>query len=394
MKVLKIIHTMGHGGAENIFRWLALGLKTAGVDIVAGIPMDNDPDRRENWIEPALAELGIPRVYFDKRGNALAMLKSMTKMIAETRPDIVHSHLLDANFYSAMACRKLAVPHVCTEHGDIRFDKRPAARIKFGLLSGLSASVVCVSESLRATAATLCLSRRKLKTIYNGISFPAREKTTFREERGIPDTAVVVGNVGNLYPVKGQRYLIEAFARFLTIAPGAYLVLVGRGREEGRLRRQADGLAIDPDRIIFTGFRNDVANILSALDIYVQPSLSEGFPVAVLEAMSLDLPVVATAVGGVPEIITGQQVGILVPPGSAESIFNALEKITHAPDVFSQRAKAAGGFVRESFSVSRMTYEYLALYRKLLGFDASLFSRSTEGQQDLTGPQSTKAIET
>jgi len=224
-----------------------------------------------------------------------------------------------------------------------------------------------VSKSLRGTAARKAICRGKLQTIYNGISFPVRSHSTFRETQGIPESAIVVGNVGNLYPVKGQRYLVEAFARFLTIAPHAFLVLVGRGQEQERLRQLAADLKIAPERIVFTGFQKDVANILSALDIYVQPSLSEGFPVAVLEALSLDLPVVATCVGGVPEIITGEDIGILVPPGSPEAIFNALEKITKAQEVFACRAKTAGAFIRQQFSVSQMTNEYMALYRQLLG---------------------------
>jgi len=360
---------MGHGGAENVFRWLAQGLQKAGVDVVAGICMDNNPEGRENWIDPALDELEIPKTYFDKRGSAVAMLKSMKKMIARTGPDIVHSHLLDANFYSALACRRLSIPHVCTEHGDIRFNKRTAARIKFGLLSALSTSVVCVSQSLRGTAATLCLNRKKLITIYNGISFPEQKRSAFRKEQDIPETAMVVGNVGNLYPVKGQRYLIEAFARFLSHAPSAYLILVGRGSEESRLRQHAHKLAIPADRIIFTGFRKDVDNILNALDIYVQPSLSEGFPVAVLEALSLDLPVIATSVGGVPEVITDDKIGILVPPGSSGDICEALKTISRNFGAYTQCAKKAGAYVREKFSVSQMTNEYLALYRKLLRFD-------------------------
>ena len=374
MKVLKVIHTMGHGGAENIFRWLALGLKREGVEIIAGIPADMGPGRHENWIDPALAELGIPRVYFDKTGRALAMLKSMTQMIARVKPDIVHSHLLDANFFSSIACRFLDIPHVCTEHGDIRIKTRVPSRIKFALLPFLSKSVVCVSESLRRTAVSRCLApgKRKLRTIYNGITFPEKSKSTFRKEQGIPDNALVVGNVGNLYPVKGQRYLIEAFHRFLAIAPEAYLVLVGRGDEEYLLRRQTADFKSGADRVIFTGFRGDVANILNALDIYVQPSLSEGFPVAVLEALSLDLPVIATAVGGVPEIITGEASGLLVSPGSAASIFAALKQIFEAQDLALDRSQKAGAFVRTRFSVPRMTGDYLNLYSRLVDSDAFL----------------------
>ena len=366
MKVLKIIHTMGHGGAENIFRWLARGLKENGIDVVAGIPMNNDSSNQENWITPALKELGIPCTFFDKTGNALSLFRNLKYMIEEHKPDIVHSHLLDSNFYSSLACKRLGIPHVCTEHGDIVLKRNIASRVKFYLLSGLSMSVVCVSEALRKKASTMCLFPSRLRLIYNGIIFPSRVDSSFRYEFGIPQSAIVIGNVGNLYPVKGQKYLVEAFAGFFYFNPNAYLVFVGRGEEEYNLRQQADHHGIPEERIIFTGFRRDVGNIMNAFDIYVQPSLSEGLPVAVLEALSLGLPMVATSVGGVSEIIGNSEHGLLVPPGSSEEIMRSLKGIMQAQEPFALRAKTGGNFVRDRFSVPQMTRKYIRLYQAVL----------------------------
>src|SRR5689334_10993439 len=118
MKVLQIIHTQGHGGAENIFRWLAWRIRREGINVVAGIPEKNG-SAKEYWIGPALEELNVPYVTFDKNGSGLNLLKSIKRLIENVQPDIVHSHLLDSNFYSALACRRLSMPHICTEHGDI-----------------------------------------------------------------------------------------------------------------------------------------------------------------------------------------------------------------------------------------------------------------------------------
>ena len=174
MRVLKIIHTMGHGGAENIFRWLAWRLRKDGIDVVAGIPLDNDPKDRENWITPALRELDVPYETYDRTGSPFDLLMNMKSLIRRVRPDIVHSHLLDSNVYSALACRWLSVPHLCTEHGDIALRNTVSSKIKFAAVSLCSDSIVCVSEAVRRRAAGMTVFRSKLGLIYNGIVFSGR----------------------------------------------------------------------------------------------------------------------------------------------------------------------------------------------------------------------------
>jgi hypothetical protein len=129
MKVLKIIHTLGHGGAENTYRRLAWGLQAKGNEVIAAIPTVSDT-RTENWIAPALKELEVPYVTFDKCGSPRQLLRNIVAVIDQVRPDIVHSHLLDSNFYSALTCRWHSVPHICTEHGDVRLKQTAVSRVK------------------------------------------------------------------------------------------------------------------------------------------------------------------------------------------------------------------------------------------------------------------------
>lgn len=364
MKVLKIIHTHGHGGAENTFRWLAWGLRRQGVDVVAAIPRSMDPGR-ENWIAPALEELDIPYVTFDKSGSPWRLFKSISATIREVKPDIVHSHLLDSNFYSSLACRQNSIPHVCTEHGDVFLDCSPRAKLKYATISRLSSFVICVSEAVKGRAARQ-IGFRKLKTIYNGIPFISPCASTFRREFNIPASAVCVGAVGNLYPVKGHTHLLTAFSRLLSQHPEAYLVLVGRGGEEQKLREQVRTLQIPEDRVLFTGFRRDIENILNGLDIYVQPSLSEGHPLAVLEAMSLGLPVIASRVGGLPELFSQEIFGTLVAPGSSEELHEKLLAYYNQPDLFHEKAALARDFVREAYSIEGMARNYIHCYRQAM----------------------------
>lgn len=367
MRVLAIIHTMGHGGAENIFRWLAWGLRREGLDVVAGIPLNNDPVGAENWITPAIEELGIPCETFDRRGSGYDLVRSFVSLIRRVKPDIVHSHLLDANFYSAVACRWLSVPQVSTEHGDIALNPSLAARAKFSLLPLLSDAVVCVSEQVRRRASTMTVFRGRLEMIHNGIALPKDEVSTFRDDFKISPRTVLIGNVGNLYPVKGQRYLIQAFAVLRGFFPDSRLVLVGRGDERTALEGLVRQLGLPEGAVIFAGFRNDVGNILAALDIYVQPSLSEGLPVALLEALAEGLPVIATDVGGVAEVIGRDGTrGLLVPPGSSDELSRALLEIGRSLDSWKTKAPELKRHVAEDFSLEAMSRTYLGLFERVL----------------------------
>jgi glycosyltransferase involved in cell wall biosynthesis len=236
MRVLKIIHTQGHGGAENTFRWLAWGLIREGVEVVAAISEVNN-SRSENWVAHALEELSIPYITFDKTGSPLRLLKNIGALIDQVKPDIVHSHLLDSNFYSALSCMRRFKPHISTEHGEVSLKQTASSRVKYGMISLCSRFIVCVSEAVRKKAFSVIPIRGKLKTVYNGIHFIEACHSTFREEFDIPQSGFLIGNVGNLYPVKGQKYLIRAFSNLLrSCSADVYLVLVGRGEEQENLQ--------------------------------------------------------------------------------------------------------------------------------------------------------------
>jgi glycosyltransferase involved in cell wall biosynthesis len=278
---------------------------------------------------------------------------------------MVHSHLLDSNFYSAFACRAKGIPHVCTEHGDLLFARGTSARIKYASIALCSRMVICVSEAVRKKA-TQVIPSRKLVTVPNGIRFFKPCLSSFRAEFGISPEEVLIGNVGNLYPVKGQKYLISAFAGLIMSHPESRLVLVGRGHEQVKLQKQIRELAIPESKVIFTGFRDDIENILNSLDLYIQPSLSEGHPLAVLEAMSLGIPVIASAVGGLPELFGEERYGTLVAPGSSEALHSALLEYLNHPRFFLDKAVSARDHIHKSFSIKQMAGRYIGLYEQIL----------------------------
>jgi len=366
MKVLKIIHTLGHGGAENTFRWLAWGLRLHGIEVIAAIPVVGDA-HQENWITQAMEELELPYLTFDTTGSPWQLLRNITAVIDLVRPDIVHSHLLDSNFYSALACMSRSVPHICTEHGEVSLEKTTVNKVKYGMISVCSRCIVCVSKAVENNASGIVLIKSKLKTIYNGIHFMEKKPSSFRLEFEIPEDAVLIGNVGNLYPVKGQKHLVRAFAELFKSFPAdVYLVLVGRGGERDDLLALVCELGIPKERVIFAGFRNDIQNIMNSLDLYVQPSLSEGHPVAVLEAMSLGVPVIATAVGGIPEIVDHDRYGRLVTPASWEDLCLAMADYLRNPEAFQEKASLARSRVCYEFSIEKMALNYIDTYQQAL----------------------------
>jgi glycosyltransferase involved in cell wall biosynthesis len=293
------------------------------------------------------------------------LLRSVADIIGRVDPDIVHSHLLDSNFYSSLACRLRGIPHVCTEHGDLLFIRGTTAQIKYASIALCSRLVVCVSDAVMQSAKRV-VPASKLETVPNGIRFFKPGPSTFRAEFGIPAAAVVIGNVGNLYPVKGQQYLIDAFAGLLKSHPEAYLVLVGRGAEKDCILKQVQQLGMPEGKVILTGFRNDVENILNGLDLYVQPSLSEGHPLALLEAMSLGIPVIASAVGGIPELFGGGQYGTLAAPALCDELRAALLDYFRHPGPFREKALSARDHVQKTFSIRQMTGRYTGLYEQVL----------------------------
>jgi glycosyltransferase involved in cell wall biosynthesis len=366
LKILLLIHTLGHGGAENTFRWLARGLRESGIDAVAAIaaPPSACGPGAENWLGFELERMIFPVVKFNRESGRLRLIREIVRLVKTTKPDLVHSHLLDSNFYSAIACRMLNLPHISTEHGDVSFNDSLSARFKYALIGLCSRHVACVSEAILKKAKRRVFVGSKLQTVYNGICFMNRSPSSFRKEMNIPDDCLLIGNVGNLYPVKGQEVLLKSFARIHERYDRTALVIVGRGAEEHSLKRWVRKLGIPQEKVIFTGFRNDVQNIMNSFDLYVQSSLSEGHPVALIEAMSLGVPVIATNVGGTSEVTMGGKYGLLVSPGSESDLEAAITGFFKNTDKLKEMADAGKIIVRERFSIERMVRNYIALYRQ------------------------------
>jgi len=209
----------------------------------------------------------------------------------------------------------------------------------------------------------------RLHAIPNGIELPAEDpgaRERVRQQLGLRDAPTLVV-ISRLHPDKGHSLLLKVVADLKRDFPELRVLIVGEGSERPGLERQAADLGLH-QAVVFTGFRTDVLDLLRASDIFVLPSFHEGIPYAALEAMSVALPVVATAVGGLNELVVHGATGLLVPPGEPEPLKEALARVLRDPDLRREMGRAGLARVRENYTLDRMLERTEAL---LLGLHAS-----------------------
>ena len=306
-------------------------------------------------------------------GRRFSMLApvELTRCLRGHEPDVLHLHS-GVWFKSAYAGRlaRLA-PIVLTDHGRPHPDAL-VGRSFDGLAARIADQVVAVSAPLAEyLAAKLHVPRGKLTVIKNGIRIQAlateAERRGVRAELGIDASALVLGSVGRLDPVKAIDRLVAAFADLFH--SGAWqpaslvLLLVGEGSDRVELERQVEALGVG-GMVRFMGQRSDVHRLLGAMDVFVQTSLSEGTSLAVLEAMAAGVPVVATAVGGTPDVLGKEGADQLVGVGDHAALTAALARLLHDPTERERQRARGRQRVEQTYSFEMMACSYLELYAR------------------------------
>ncbi len=300
------------------------------------------------------------------QGSDYGLALKLAQVIRQRRPDIVHTRNWGA-VDGILAARMAGVPVVIHgEHGreagdpEGRNRRRNAARRLLG--RWVDRFVVVSGDLAHWLAEEAGVPAGKVVRIKNGVDtekfHPASDKSVLREKLGIPREGFVVGAVGRLDAVKDYGTLIRAAGR---AGDGMLLMIVGSGpcREELEQAAGAEGLG---ERMRFLGERADVPAVLGAMDVFVLPSIAEGMSNTILEAMACGLPVVATRVGGNPELVEEEVTGVLVPPGDPEKLAAAIQTYRNDPSLSRAHGEAGREKAVSSFSLSRMVGEYEALY--------------------------------
>jgi glycosyltransferase involved in cell wall biosynthesis len=233
-----------------------------------------------------------------------------------------------------------------------------------------SGRLVAVSNPLAARlSADLRLDRSRIATIPNGVRHERVVPASLRGELGLDAGTQLLVAVGNLYNVKGHRHLVDAIARLAGRYPLLHLAICGRGDLEGPLKAQAGVLGI-ADRVHVLGLRPDVPGVLAAADVFVHPSLSEGLPLALLEAMFAARPIVASDVGDVGTALAGGEAGVLVPAGDPSALAAAIARLLDDPRSARSLGDRAVRRAHAEYDVSQMVRRYVSIYRELLAAPA------------------------
>lgn len=361
MKLLLFIETGGPGGAERVVLELARGFLSRGIET-------HVLTFRTGWLTDRLKDEKINHSQLEtNRRLDIGLPFRISSFIQEQGITVVHSHLLDSNFYGAMAAALAGVVHVGTEHGDVHHTQgKKLLHSKLRLISWCGSRLTAVSEFSRKHLLELGFPSSKLSVVGNPLSDTAESSTTSRKdmrtELSIPPHEWVWAHVANLRPVKDQRTLLRGFAESLRHAPDQTLLLIGDGPERPALEALATELGLGI-KLKFCGFREDVASYLGTSDGFILSSLSEALPMSLLEAAQSGLVLIASSVGGIPEVIRDGETGFLFPAGDSNALGALMTKVVSAPNEARESANRARREVLEKFSLDRVLNQYLALYQ-------------------------------
>ena len=351
-RIALMLESDGPGGAETMLMQMAEELRRRGHHVVCV-----GPDNGCGWLGGELRRRGFTTDVFRLRQPIdRDCLGGMVEMLRKHQAEIVHSHEFTMAVYGAAAARQLGVTHVITMHGSekvmARWQRRLALRVAFAA----SRAVVAVSRATHAhMARVMRMAPASILTIPNGIAFTPGVRPGVRTELGLTDSSVLVLAVGNLVPRKGHIFLLRALASLAN--PDWHVAIAGRGGEEERLLAFANEAGVT-DRVHLLGHRGDVPDLLAAADVYAMPSLWEGLPMALLEAMFAGKAIVASRASGIPEAIDEGQEGLLADPGDEAQLKEALSNLIAQSALRARLGAAAKARAERDFSSTVMIDAY------------------------------------
>ena len=325
-----------------------------------------------------LRRIGIPVTVLDEtRLGPVSILMALTRILRHDGISIVHTHRYKDCVLGTLAAKLAGVPHVArTVHG-LREPMRGWDHVKFRAYEAFETvamrfadSVVAVSSEIGDSLAHSRLRPPRVDCIHNGVEIRnvvvRRQPQDIRRELGVDAGAPLLGTVGRLSRVKGHDGFLRAARLVLEKEPHARFLLVGAGPLEGDLRALAVELGV-AGACLFVGARTDVHDLIAAMDVFVLPSLHEGIPMAILEAMVLGRPIVATAVGGVPEVIRHRDNGLLVAPGDASALADACLTLSRNRHLAARLGARAAHVVADEFSHEQSGRALMDTYRRVAG---------------------------
>ncbi len=364
MKVVHIIKATRVAGAERHLMTLLPALKASGVDVT--LLLIHEPGKPVDDFAPeGVTVVRVPIA----RHLDFGVIGRLQTALRQIKPDIAHTHLLHADIYGGIAAKLARVRRtVISRHNDDQFRTLIPMRIINNLLWRLASAGIAISESVRQFCIRVeGVKPEKIHTIHYGLSMPQVDRREARaklsaELKLTPD-AVILGSVCRLIAQKGLVYSLRAFARLDT--PNAVMVIAGDGNLRGSLQAEARALGV-AERVHFLGWREDTAQLMAAFDVFVAPSLWEGFGLVLLEAMAQQTPIIASNVSAIPEIVLHRETGKLVLPRDPAALTRAFNELIADSALRRHMGLVGQDRLETAFSVERMTEQTVALYERVM----------------------------
>ena len=364
IRIAYIIWSLGLGGAEQVLIGLAAGLDRTRFEPV--IICLNEPGQ---FAELATRQ-GVEVIALHKRGRVdVGMVARLIRLLRVRRIDVVHTELWGANVWGRIAARLAGVPVVIATEQNVDTWKRWYHFAIDRLLAPWTTALVGVSQETRTFYEAHGVGRGRWQVIYNAVD-PSRVAPRGRgaayRSLGIGAQDVVIGLVGRLVPAKAPEVFVQAIAQASRELPSIKALIVGDGPLRALVEHHVHLLGLD-ERVVFTGTRQDVPELLAGMDALVFSSEREGSSLAMLEGMAAGVPVIATAVGGTPEVIESGMSGILVPPRQPHVLADRLVELLRHPEQADAMRHAARARVEQHFSLRRMVAAHELLYENGTG---------------------------
>lgn len=367
-RLLWLIDSLTVGGAEALVIPFARVARRRGAELTvcARASIGGNP------LEKELRSLGVNVENLGARSlRDAGAMQRLSRLVRDLQPDLIHSHLTYAAIWGALVSRWHRVPLIASLHvppssdNDIKGGIRQ--RLMVTLLNRLSARVIVVSEALgRKWVKETRLSASKITVIHNGIDVERSfDHDTIREDLDINEDAFVIATVAVLRRGKGLEILIQAAKQVVEACGDCVFVVVGEGPMSGEWKRLAEEIGV-AEHMRWTGYRRDVPAILAAADLFVLPTFADAFPTVLLEAFAAGLPVVASDVGGVPEIVDEGRTGMLVPAGDPNSLAATIETALKDQLWLQRAGEAARAKSERDFSVDAWFSRLDDLYSQVL----------------------------
>ena len=362
LRVMHLIHQLGAGGAENGIVNIANHIDcNAFESAICAFVGGGALTKRLDLKRTALFEM-------EKRsGNDIRLPFNLYRLFRRWKPDIVHTHAWGTLLEGIVAARFAKVPAVIHgEHGTLQ-DKAQNIVIQRFLWRSVDRVLSVSAAHARQMSKTIGFPVDRIDVLANGVNTDLFGKQTpnIKDELGLADDSFVIGTVGRLVPVKNQRLLIRTFANLTTRHNQLHLVITGDGPLKRELESMANALNCR-EHVHFLGRRSDVPRIMAGLDVFVLCSHSEGMSNTILEAMSSGLPVIATDVGGNPELVVHGRTGMLVPSDNDDALGAAIESLIVDADLKVSMGRYGRERAAREFSLQAMVRRYEKLYQRCL----------------------------